>query len=141
VRALAVLALLCSSGCAHAPLAWMVGNDKPPHVLCHALEGCPSDEELREALTQAAFYLPGFDPKAPLTVEWHADGEVFGQVGETRFVALTKSPSHVVVSSWRLLGHELVHVHLWRATGSPDHAHRHPLWGELEAALKDDLDG
>ena len=114
VRAsLLIVASAWVAACAGS-LAHLVGNDRAPRIVCQA-KVCPTDEQLALALTVAARHLPGFDAGRMLDVEWR----------EWSPTAAARTPSHVVVSAWRQLGHEVRHVHLWRTLGDGDREHQH----------------
>jgi hypothetical protein len=102
-------------------------------VQCHAL-CCPTVDDI-----EAAQEIVGLDPKEPLKVEWHAEGEVF-LIYDNVLSGYTPSPSKVVVSGWRSFGHEAHHVYLWRTEDDPDAWHNDEVeWGEVDSHIKDVL--
>lgn len=99
--------------------------DPAPLVDCRAL-ACPADAEAYRALDLFTVVREDFDPTAPLTIEWHAPGEVLRIEDGLRVLAETPSGHLTRVSSFALLAHELMHVHYWRTAGDGDGSHADP---------------
>lgn len=76
-----------------------------------------------DALTAFAAALPAFDMGAPLdVVVWPRTHDL--QPDLPGFTQGLTHPDLVEVTGPEVLCHELGHLHLWRAVGDPDHAHR-----------------
>jgi hypothetical protein len=141
MRASSALALLLLSGCGS-----LVSPYYGPTVACHARH-CPDVEEVRPAIEMFADRAPPFDAHAPLLIEWHAPDEVFVESYDengTRHIVVgqTLDEDHVQVTSFRVLIHELMHVHLWRETGDGDYNHSGPRgpWTDGHTRIVDEIE-
>jgi hypothetical protein len=98
---------------------------RAPHIDCRALK-CPSELELERALDAFHAVAPDFDPRLPLTVEWHAADEVLRRNDHGAVISDAPSGIYVRVVSWSTLAHELMHVRYWRLHRDPDYNHAAP---------------
>lgn len=106
---------------------------------CYSI-ACPSADDVSSAV-ESFDERRSLESVAPLLIEWHAAGETFGgwydERGYHQIVGLTVNRDRVKVSSWALLAHELMHIHHWRISRTPDDAYHAEAPGPW--TLNDDL--